>query len=175
MRSRIIRMMLAILAIILILMALISWYTNQYSMNIASSYEVNSPKLETHILIATQGSEFKEELTQNIVNQFKSRPIHIKIIDVTRLHKIQEKNWDVIVVIQAWQYLEPQENVVQFVKNISSIDKIIMVTTSWEGDEVFDGIDGITSASVSTEVDIATSQVIVKIEDLLKSPPSSLY
>jgi len=166
MRSRIISMMLVAIAAVIVLMALFSWY---YSMSIIEGYEINSPKMETHLLIATQGSEFKEELTQNIVNQFKSRPVYIKVIDVTKLHKIQEKNWDVIVIIQSWEYLESEQNVVQFVNNMSNLDKIIMVTTSWEGDQVFEGIDGISSASVSTEVDMVTSQVIVKIENLLET------
>ena len=78
MRSRIISMMLVAIAAVIVLMTLFSWY---YSMSIIEGYEINSPKMETHLLIATQGSEFKEELTQNIVNQFKSRPVYIKVID----------------------------------------------------------------------------------------------
>jgi hypothetical protein len=42
------------------------WYRDTYSQEVAESFEVNSPELETKVLIATQGSEFKEALLMRV-------------------------------------------------------------------------------------------------------------
>lgn len=137
-------------------------------MNTARAYDVNSPQLETKLLIATQGSAFKEELTENIVNQFKSRPIYIKIIDLTDLPSIDGNDWDAAVIIHAWEYFMPQENVKKFIDKTEDRNKLVVVTTSGEGHSTLEGIDGISSASTSSEIDFVTSQVLVRIEKILE-------
>jgi hypothetical protein len=139
-------------------------------MGIISGYKVNSTESKASFLIVSQGSEFKKELTQNIVSHFKSRSIYIEIVDVTTLPKVKENEWDAIVVIHTWEYLLPHKNVQSFIDRLTSTDNIIVVTTSSLGNESLEEIDGISAASISSEVDLVTSQVIGKVEMLLKKP-----
>ena len=170
MRSRVIKIMIALITLVLVIMAFMSWYTNQYSMDIIVSYEVNNPQSRNRVLIATQGSEFKKELTQNIVSHLKSRPIYINVIDVTALPTIKQNEWDAIVIIHTWEYLLPQKNAQLFVDQLTNTDNLVAVTTSGLGKKKLEKINGISSASISSEVDLVTSQVVQKVERLLKNP-----
>lgn len=41
-------------------------------MDVAEAYEVNSPNLKQKMLIATQGSKFKDSIVSEIIEQYKS-------------------------------------------------------------------------------------------------------
>ena len=66
---KIIFVFLSIAAVFLVFMF---WYQNEYAMDQAQEYEVNTPGENSRLLVATQGSEFKNTITTAIVDYYKT-------------------------------------------------------------------------------------------------------
>jgi soluble P-type ATPase len=160
-----------ILIIFIILGALsiifLSWYSAQHSMEEAMPMEINDKSLPQHVLIATQGSKFKNAVVQETIGQLKSLPVYIKVIDVGQLTSINESEWSVIVILHTWEYGKPQKNVLDFVINSTSKNKIVVLCTSGSGKEKMEGIDGITSASWPEEVIDSSDKIVNRIKSIL--------
>src|SRR5690554_5486603 len=93
------------------------WYKFTYSMEEAASFEVNSKENQTSLLIATQGSEFKNGLTNNIVNYYKEKTVFIKVIDISKLKNIDIKDFNGILLIHTWENTKPPISIKKFINN----------------------------------------------------------
>ncbi len=136
---------LAVLVSISIVFILV--YNYNYSMSPAKSFEVNDPDLTESLLIATQGSEFKNALVSQIIESNESRDIYIKVVDVSALSEIIEDDWTAIVIIHTWEKWEPQEDALAFIKKAKNLEDIYTIATSGSGEEIIFGVDGISGAS----------------------------
>jgi hypothetical protein len=160
-----------ILIVFIILGALsiifLSWYSAQHSMEEAMPMEINDKGLPQHVLIATQGSKFKNAVVQETIGQLKSLPVYIKVVDVGQLTNVNEAEWSAIVILHTWEYGKPQKNALDFVVNSSSKNKIVVLCTSGSGREKMEGIDGITSASWPEEIINSRDQVVNRVKAIL--------
>lgn len=84
--KRAIIMLILSVASVLILLGI--WYNHEYSMEVSENIEYNSSDYNRKLLIATQGSEFKNALTQEVIQYYKTDSIFIQIIDVATLESI---------------------------------------------------------------------------------------
>ena len=145
------------------------WYKQTYSMRIAGSYEVNDQTYQHHILIATQGSDFKDSVVRAVVNGLKLKRMYIKVIDISALHQIIEEEWNVLIVLHTWEYSEPPQEASDFVARVKDKSKLIVLCTSGAGNYKMEGVDGITSASQLSEVPLKVSEILRQVNDLLNS------
>jgi hypothetical protein len=60
-----------------------SWYKIHYSMGTAREFEVNSRSIKPKVLLATQGSDFKDSIVRGIVEHLKSRSLPLVTIRKT--------------------------------------------------------------------------------------------
>ncbi len=88
---------IAALSGIALLFLFMTWYKYTYSMDLATTYEINSPSLENRLLIATQGIRFKNAITHGIVNRYKNDSVFIRVIDISDLAQINPNEFDVIL------------------------------------------------------------------------------
>jgi len=160
-------MMIGFVGLILIIFAFLSWYKYQYSMDIIESYSVNDPSSQHHVLIATQGSPFKNALTEALVNDLKNEDVFLQIVDVTGLSEINESEWAAIVVIHTWEYFKPHPQAKQFANSVKDQSKLIVVTTSGEGKERLKNVDGISSASNMDDVKSLSEKVAKRLKYIL--------
>lgn len=155
-------------AVVLLLIAGFAFsYFSQHSMKPSASYERGLPSLPRHVLIATQGSRFKDRLVAGLAAQVAARVAYVKVIDVAKLSGIREKDWHAIVIVHTWQYGRPPEVVSDFAARLAAPDEVIYVTTSGNGREKFPGVDAISSASMVDEVPALVMQIGAKIDALL--------
>ena len=158
------------LLIIGVLFIFFIWYKHTYSMDTAQTYEINSPNLERKLLIATQGSDFKDKVTKEIVDNYRSQPIFIKVIDVSSLGKIIPSDYSALVIIHTWQNLEPPVEVKHFIeKSTAFMDKVVVLTTSGDGSYKMEGVDAITGESILADAPLYTSKVIDRIDSILSA------
>ena len=156
---------LQVLAVVIsILVVFILVYSYTYSMETAEGFEVNDSGMEEKLLIATQGSEFKDFLVLEIVETIKERPIYIKVIDVTELAGVDEDDWNGILIIHTWEKWEPQPDALAFIKRAKKLEDICTVSTSGSGEEVIFGVDGISGASEISSI----SKIALEIVDWLE-------
>jgi len=158
--------LITVLLVIVVVMAAATWYTNTYSMKPAMPREINDPKLGVRILIATQGSEFKDSVVSRVIDRLKGRPIYIKVIDVTGLKTVDPANWAAIVIIHTWEAGMAPKVVSDFVKK-NNTSGLIILTTSGDGRNHIEGVDGITSASNPSEIDRCVREILMRIEMMI--------
>ena len=145
------------------------WYKHDASVEVTTSYEGNFPKLDRKLLIATQGSPFKDSLTALISYRYKSFLTLVEVIDVKALANMDAADFDAILLIYRWEAGAPPETVQSFMeKNSSFKNKMVVMTTSWNGLEKMKNVDAITGASIVEDVPIFTNKIIKRIDRLLK-------
>jgi hypothetical protein len=142
-----------------------AWYSYKYSMDEAVPREINNPaEYSTKVLIATQGSEFKDAVLNNVISDLENLEYYIKVIDINNLDNIDPIDWNAICVIHTWEMWKAPKSVESFMANSSTTGNVIVMTTSGSGYGQLDGIDGLTSASVMTDVESISKQIVKSIK-----------
>ena len=159
--------LLTVVALALLAIPSLFWYRAHYSMTAAKSFEVGTPSAAQRVLIATQGSAFKDALVAGIIKNLKHRSLYIRVIDVASLPSIQEKDWNAIVILHTWENWRPQADAKVFVASAREPKKLIVVTTSGSGKEKMPDVDAISAASVIEDVPKQTDAVMAKLKSVL--------
>lgn len=157
-----------LLALLVLFLLFAVWYKNEYSMEKVQGYEINTMDFNQKLLIATQGSAFKDEITQAIIDRYEAKAIFIKVVDIADLPEVDATDFNALVLIHTWENWEPPAVVRTFIENTkSSTEKLVVVTTSGEGSYHMEGVDAITGASKLEEVPLFVDKVIAKLDPLL--------
>lgn len=139
-------------------------------MDVANEYEINNPTFQKKLLIATQGSNFKDAITNSLVDNYKQDSIYIKVIDISSLQKVALENYNAIVLIHTWENWKPPSEVKLFIdKNIAFQDKMIVMTTSGEGSFKMKNVDAITGESKLENVESYSNKIIEGLKPLLNN------
>lgn len=162
------KILIIFLSIVVLLMLFGAWYQYRYSMEEAVTYELNTQENTYKLLIATQGSEFKDKITNSVINNYKKDSLFIKVIDISALSRIEAQDYNAILLIHTWENWKPPAPVKAFIDRTSMFsDKIVVLTTSGEGSYKMDDIDAITGESKLENVIPYTNRIIERIDRLL--------
>ncbi len=167
------KLLIASAAVPIAIIAFVAWYLAHYSMREAKPYEVNAPSAPEHVLIATQGSAFKQAVVEGVVDKLKTTPTYVKVIDVSQLPSVRESDWNAIVILHTWQMSKPPERVRTFIARSDSRDKLVVLTTSGDGDQHIAGVDAITSASSRSDVSARVDEIVYRLQRILTQRPTS--
>ncbi len=144
------------------------WYKFEYAMEPVAPYSVNVQQLDTKLLIATQGSSFKNNLTQSVLDYYKADSLFIKVIDVSMLNEIETEDYKAILVMHTWEYGKPPEAVQSFMdENSNSKNKMVVLTTSGEGSESMKDVDAISGESVLENAPDVEAKIIARLNRIL--------
>lgn len=165
------KVLIAIATLLAATIAFAAWYKMHYSMAVATALQVNGAADAPKVLIATQGSDFKDAVTAGLVEHLKQRAFNIRVIDVGDLHTIKPADWNVIVLMHTWEISRPPSEVESFVEGLPSRDRLLVVSTSGQGDLKMDGVDVVTSASVMADVPRIVKDLAGKVDKVLATPP----
>ena len=160
--------LLTIGTVVLALFLFLSWYKYNYSMEVAESFEVNSPEFDQRVLIATQGSEFKDAVVAQVIEHLRQRPVYIKVIDVSLLPGVSAAEWSAVVVLHTWENWKPQLDAKRFLRRVKEPEKVVVLSTSGAGDEKMAGMDAITASSSMEEVPAYAGEIVARLEPLLR-------
>jgi hypothetical protein len=150
------------------LAAFSTWYKIHYSMDVARSFEVNDPhSTKPRVLVATQGSEFKDAVVSGVVDHLETRPAYVKVIDVSALPGVNEDEWDAIVIVHTWEMRKPQADAQAFKERARNARKLVVLSTSGAGDFKMEGVDLISSASILADVPARVEAITVKVDAIL--------
>jgi tetratricopeptide (TPR) repeat protein len=115
----------------------------------AEPFEINTPGPAKTLLIATQGSGFKDALAGALCDSLKSSSIYIKGIDVGGLDEVDDGDWDKILIVNSF-VIRLNKGVERFVNRAASPDNILLLVTSggadWKPKPEL-RVDALTSAS----------------------------
>lgn len=145
------------------------WYKQSYLMEGKDNFEITSQSLNQKLLIAKQSSPFKDSLVVGVLNRYKSALAVVEVIDIKALINTDVADFDVLLLIHRWEANAPPDIVQSFIdKNLESKNKMVILTTSWNGLEKMENVDAISGASIIKEVPVFTDQVIKRLDRLLK-------
>ncbi|MEL6926704.1 MAG: hypothetical protein AAFO94_21875, partial [Bacteroidota bacterium] len=131
------------------------------------SFEVNDPQLDTKLLIATQGSAYKDAVVAEVVSHFRKHPIYIKVIDVYELPNTALPPWDAIALIHTWEIWRAPAPVRHFFQQSPDLSKLAVHVTSGDGHYKMEGVDAITGASVPALATKKAALLTKRIEQIL--------
>ena len=144
------------------------WYKYKYAMAHVEPYSINAQHLDTKLLIATQGSSFKNTVTQGILDYYEADSLFIRVIDVSGLNEIEPEDYKAILVMHTWEYVKPPEAVQSFMdENFSSKNKMVVLTTSGEGSERMEDIDAISGESILEDVPDVVGKIVGQLNSII--------
>lgn len=147
--------------------ALLSWYRFHYSMDVAASYEINPASAAHRVLIATQGSRFKDAIVSGVVDHLQQQNARVKVIDVSALRSVNEGQWDAVVILHTWEFGQPQADAKAFVERVKDKGKVVALSTSGQGTLKMDAVDAISSASIMAEVPSRAAEIMSRVDAIL--------
>lgn len=160
-------------SVVVVLLAFVTWYKLQYSMSLANSFEVNTQQSGPRVLIATQGSQFKDAVVAGVIDHLRTRSAYVKVVDVSALPDVKEGEWNAIVVIHTLEMRRPPAEAQAFVDRMGGNHRAVVLSTSGGGDFKMEGIDAISSASKISEVPAHVAQITARLDAILDAQPES--
>ncbi len=160
---------IVIVTILVLFAAFWVWYEYTYSMDTVIPFEINNSKLETKVLIASQGSRFKDSLVQGILRHYQKDTIYFKVIDVYTMFTVNIDKWDALVIINSWEYGSPPRNVKKFIKNHpDQLDKLIILSTVGSSNIALKDVDVISGESILEKTPKYTNIVVERLNKIIK-------
>lgn len=157
------------LALMTVFVLFLFWYQYKYSMDVAEPYEVNAKNWNKRLLIATQGSDFKNAVTKGIVDHFRPDSIFIQVVDIQALAGIEPEDYDGLVLLHTWENWKPPDVVKSFIERTKKYKaRIIVLTTSGEGNYKMDGVDAITGESIIENASLYVEKIVKRLEPLME-------
>ncbi|MFC2082277.1 hypothetical protein ACFLQT_00950 [Bacteroidota bacterium] len=134
-------------------------------------FQVGYPDAHHKILIASQGSEFKNTLTNEFVELLNDNTNYISIVDCTSLDNEAPADWDAIIIIHTTQIHGMPDEARRFLSRASDLSKIVLITTSGGGDETVTEfeIDAISTASRLSVTNQITDWAIAKLDRIFEN------
>ncbi|MBO6607489.1 hypothetical protein [Psychroserpens sp.] len=161
-----------VLLVLGVFLCIALWYKVTYSMDVAESYEIHASASSKRLLIATQGSDFKDSVVQEVVTQFKADSLAIKVIDVSGLAKIDPNDYTALLLIHTWENWKPPKEIEKFIHRTKiNQDKIVVITTSGDGSYHMDGMDAITGPSKPENIRPMAEDAIKRLQSILERTP----
>lgn len=128
------------------------WYVNKYSMSIIDTQVISSKMAEHKILVASQGSDFKNVLLDSLLQRISSPDRYIKVTDATKA-SLEELNYDAYILIHTWEIYHPPACITFLLQQIDEHESVFSISTSGSGHLQLPEIDGISGASVLTNIE----------------------
>jgi hypothetical protein len=154
---------------------LVFTFTGELRRPCADNLVVQSDGDTPRIFIASESSDFKDALLKNIISALNARSLYYEVADVSALNKVDEEEWDAIIIIQRVKMGKINSRVRRYLDQTLYMDKLVLVTTAGSGDpktEAWD-IDTITSASKMNELGEITESVLLRLEMILEGSSST--
>ena len=142
-------------------------YIVMNTQGVIEPFQSGNPQADTRILIASQGSEFKESLVGSIIDEFKDPETFFSVIDCTTLQDIRIDDWDAMIIIHTMQIHKMPAGARKFLDEVDDFSNIMLVCTSGGGDEVVTAydVDAISSASRMSKLPAILQWIGERLED----------
>lgn len=135
--------------------------------------EIGPPDAVNSIMIASYPSEYKDKVTQGLVERYRERS-KISLVPFEKLNDVDYRKFDVIVVIDAlhaWQLFNARTRwFVGRIKEPEELKKVVLFFTAGKPSEPYSvmGIDTITAASEAHDETGSIAKIAVRIDGVLK-------
>jgi hypothetical protein len=126
---------------------------------------------EKRVLIASQSSDFKNEVVASLQEELKNNGIAFTVTDISVLRNVKEAEWDSIVIVHTVKMGKIKKQVKHYLDSVDNWEKVIVFTTYGSKDPVPDmyGIDSISAASEKEQIQTLTADLKAKLQNILNN------
>ena len=138
-----------VIGLVVLLLILLTTYIFVNIQGVIDPLQIGNPNAKNKILIASQGSEFKDNLLKNLVQSLECEDNYLNIVDCTQLDNEKKPDWDAIVIIHSAQVHKMPKEAELFLERSEDLSRVILVSTSGAGDDIIKNfeVDAISTAS----------------------------
>ncbi len=161
--------LLVIVVVVVLFIVTFSIYLYIHRQGNIKTFEAGNQNAKKRLLIASQGSDFKNRLVDGLIQNLREKQLYIKVIDVTNLSAINENEWNAMVFIHTTEKWELQPDVKKYLDRAKDLKKVILITTSGSGDwQTKDyKVDIITSASKNEELKTLVPDILKRLNSIM--------
>lgn len=153
---------------ILLVLSYFQWFYDPCANGNTKGFINTSSQPEYSVVIANEGSNFKDSIASILVRHFENESVQVKVIPLSSLSKVEPKDFSAVVIIHSLYTRNPPPEVAHYIKNQSAcLDKIVVMTISSNGTYKMDDVDAITGASKIKEVTMYANKIIAKLNPIL--------
>ncbi len=157
-------------ALIVVLIISFGVYLFVNRQGVAEPFEVGSADMSKKILIASQGSDFKNLMVDTLTSRLKGEDVYISVIDISELKEINQEDWDAEIIIHTTEGYRLPDVVKEYLERIGNPDEVILLITSgsgeWKPEEC--KVDILTSASKVADISELAGSITDKVNSLLE-------
>jgi len=167
----ILKKILIVLGSLIVLMVIIAGiYLLIHRQGVADSFEVGSADMSKKILIASQGSKYKNLMVDTLTSRLKGEDVYISVIDISGLNEINQEDWDAEIVIHTTEAYKLPVPVKEYLDRIENPDEVMLLITSGNGEWKPKDckVDVLTSASKVNDIPELAGSVMIKVNSLLE-------
>lgn len=137
--------------------------------SVAEPFEVGSADSNSKILVATQGSDYKNLLVDTLISRLKGDDVYISVIDISGLTEINQENWDAEIIIHTTEGYRLPEVVKEYLGEVENPDEVMLLITSGSGEWKPEDckVDVLTSASRVTDIPEKANIIENKVNSIL--------
>lgn len=124
---------------------------------------------ESLVLIANQGSEFKNAVVEKLREEMKGSGVSFAVQKLNILSRASPDEWDAVVILHAVKMGSINKNVERFLNRVNDPSRVIVCTTCGQEDVIPGkyGIDSITAASKVYEIEAAVTRIAEQLRGVL--------
>lgn len=150
---------------IVLMAVLLLAYILANKQGVIESCQIGDKNAKYKILIASQGSDFKNQLVDRFVLELKNDSTYLYVMDCTNLKEKELEGWDFYILIHTMQIHKMPKEADVFLSKMEDLNNVLLVSTSGAGDEHYKKlkIDGISTASRSIAIDPIMKWALPKI------------
>jgi hypothetical protein len=170
-KMKILKKVLILLGSLIVLMVILfGVYLFVNRQGVAESFEVGSADMSNKILIASQGSKYKDLMVDTLTARLKGEDVYISVIDISKLNEINQEDWNAEVIIHTTEGYRLPEVVKEYLERCENCDEIMLLITSGSGEWKPEDcqVDILTSASKVTDISELANRIEGKINSLLE-------
>ncbi|HHS49930.1 MAG TPA: hypothetical protein ENN07_02325 [candidate division Zixibacteria bacterium] len=168
---KIVKILLLSIAVIVAIFAIaFGIYLIVNTQKTAEPFEAVFGEGEARVLFATQGSNFKDALSAEVLSLLEGQSLYLKGIDISQLADVDPDRWDAFVLIHTTERWKLPKAIEGFLARVDD-EKIVQVITSGSGEWVPEswGIDAITSASKDEEITPVAREIVERVKEIVRT------
>lgn len=161
------KVLISVGAVAVLILGFAAWYRIHFSMAPAQAFEAPGAASGPRVLIATQGSSFKDSVVAGVVEHLKTRQAYVRVIDISGLARENAAEWNAIVVLHTWEMGKPPAAAKAFIEGLADRRSLVVLATSGAGNFKMEGVDTISTASRMEDVPARVTAIDAKIDAIL--------
>ena len=132
---------------------------------------VGESSSQERILIASQGTEFKNAVTESIATEFGKDGVCVEIVDVSNLSAVKTGTYSVFVIMNDYTWFSMDGDVKDFLESIKEHErkKLVLLITAGTPSSIDDDlqVDAVTCESEPSDIQSVSEKVKDRIRSVL--------